>query len=272
MINYHTYTAQGSSLDHYRYYISNIDKEIKRTYIAKNCIVPAWRQYIKGKRVLEIGGGPGYFAKFIKDDCFFVNTDTSFAFLKEAKEREMILLNTQASALFLPFKNNSFDTVIISGLFVYLDDSAAERMLCEIKKILPSHGHILIHEPLEYVRWYKVYLRLLHLDCLEISVGKLYTTIARLRGLQKETQEIHTTDLRLYIRNQEAYTALFKQTDLTCIMIRPTFVNIAPPSLEKYFFRFSYLFAPFLTSLRKTVNNGLLIVLAFEKEENINTS
>lgn len=246
-----------NTAEHYNYYISNIDKEIKRTYLVKECIIPYWHKQINDKNVLELGGGPGYFSCHIKNFCNLINTDISFSFLQEAKSR-FGLKNIQANALSLPFKDYSFDTVIISGLLVYLRDYEINKIFREAKRILKDEGYILINEPSEYVRWYKTYLKLFRLDFLEPYATKVYTFIAKLRRLNNSKKNSKTS-LKLYIRNKQEYITLLRTNGFNEIKTRPLFVNIAPPSIEKYFFHFTYLIAPVLARFRKEVINGLLI-------------
>src|SRR3989338_222570 len=85
-----TPNSLGTSQEHYKYFISNIDKEHIRDYLNKNLIVPLWLPYIKDKKVLELGGGPGYFGRYIQKECSLLNTDLSFSFLKEAQQRYSI--------------------------------------------------------------------------------------------------------------------------------------------------------------------------------------
>lgn len=246
-----------NTAEHYNYYISNIDKEIKRNYMIKECIIPYWHKQIIGKEVLELGGGPGYFGCHVKDYCNLTNTDISFSFLQEAKSR-FGLKNIQANALFLPFKDYSFDTVIISGLLVYLRDYEINKIFREAKRILKDDGYILINEPSEYVRWYKTYLKLFRLDFLEPYATKVYTFIAELRRLNN-SKKIPKTSLNLYIRNKQEYITMLRTNGFSEIKSRPLFVNIAPPSIEKYFFHFTYLITPLLAKFRKETTNGLLI-------------
>lgn len=255
-------SLQNNSSDHYRYYISDDEKEIKRNYLIQNCIVPSWESFIRNKLVLELGGGPGYFARYFKDLCTLINTDLSFPFLQEARDTYH-LKNVQATALQLPFKNSSFDTIIISGLFVYLPEAQVTPVLKEIKRILKNKGFVLINEPSEYVRWFKTYLRLCFLDRLEPIVTKAYFAIARIRGFTNAEQK--TTDLSLHLRTKEALTTLLQQEGFTIITARSFFINLAPPSLEKYFFSVTYYLAPFFTRLRNNIRNGLLITARYIK-------
>ena len=245
------------SQDHYRYYISDIDKELKRNFLMKKCVVPYWKNCLKNRLVLEIGGGPGYFAKNVKNICNLVNVDNSFSFLQEARTQAGISMNVNADAILLPFRSETFDAVVVSGLFVYLDDAAVEKMLKEITIVLKPSGWLLFNEPLEYVRWYKTYLRLFRLDFLEPFVNNAYAAFARFRGLSDGSK--FKTDLSIRIRDKNCYAKILKKQGFCFIKIRPFFVNIAPPSIEKYFLFFSYFLAPVLTFIRKSVNNGLLV-------------
>lgn len=250
--------AIGTSQEHYKYYISNIDKEIKREYLHEHCIIPYWMPFLQGKRVLELGGGPGYFSRYVQKHCTLISTDLSFAFLQEAKSRYAIT-SVEADICHLPFPDASFDTIIVSGVFVYLNNEKFRTVLQESKRVLKRGGVLLFHEPLEYVRWFKTYLRLFFLDSLEPFFSKLYFSLAKMRGLAETPPSSHSLKIpSLYLRTKKEYASLLLEEEFTKITFRPTFINLAPPRIEKYFFGITFFLAPFFTFLRAEVNNGLL--------------
>lgn len=254
--------VEHNSEEHKKYYLSEIDKEIKRNYLAEKCIIAAWEKDIINKTVLELGGGPGYFGRYIKPLCKLINTDISFSFLKEAKQKYEIPC-IASTALNLPFKDLTFDTIIISGVSVYFEKKEMNKILTESARVLKNNGTLLLNEPLEYVRWFKLYLRLLHLNILEQYFVKLYNWLAKARGLDQNTETQNMP--KLIIRNAEEYAEILNANRFSDIIIRPSFVNLAPQKIEKYFFYLSYALAPFLTKLNKNVNNGLLIKTKISK-------
>lgn len=187
-----------------------------------------------------------------------INIDLSFPFLEYAKKHHSIQ-GVQADISQLPFKAQRFDTVVSYGVVVYVDNHSFDNLLHECCRVLKPDGVVLLHEAVEYVRWYKTYLRLLHLRSFEPAVSRLYEMLAKLRGYQlpATTSDPHS-QLALYLRDQIAYEKALRKAGFTSIAIRPTFVNIAPPSFEKYFYSLTYHIAP-LFKKKPSVYNGLLV-------------
>lgn len=258
-------TSLGTSDEHYKYFISNIDKEHTRDSLNRNLIVPLWLAYIKEKKVLELGGGPGYFGRYIQKECSLLNIDLSFSFVKEARQRYFIQ-GVQADITLLPFASHSFDTIVVTGVFVYLTPEKFSSVLKECRRVLKPGGYLLFHEPFAYVRWFKTILRLLFLDFLEPTITTLYSKFAQVRGYPlQESEEALLKRPTLFLRSQEEYVSLFQKENLSPILLRPTFVTLMPPRIEKYFLTLGIFLCPFLAKIRRDVANGIVGIVKLEK-------
>lgn len=100
----------------------------------------------RGKRVLEIGCGTGFFSEiFIKSDVELIAIDISPDLLEKAKERcgtraDFRLCDIET----LPFQDHFFDAVVGIRVVHHLDIEAAFR---EIRRILKPGGRIAFCEP-----------------------------------------------------------------------------------------------------------------------------
>ena len=81
--------------------------------------------------ILDLGSGTGLLQKFLKIPI--IGVDISFASLKKSHET-----NVQGDAEILPFKDNSFNTVLSFTTAQNLD--SVENMLGEIARVLKPNG------------------------------------------------------------------------------------------------------------------------------------
>jgi len=89
-------------------------------------------------RTLDLGCGTGLLADFLKVPLF--GCDISFEMLRKAKKRGMLVV--QADLDYLPFKSNSFQTVLS---FTSLQNlPAVDLVLKEIKRISTSKSVIVL--------------------------------------------------------------------------------------------------------------------------------
>ena len=96
---------------------------------------------IKGKDVLEIATGPGLLAKHVAYAAgSMIATDFSDGMIREAKKGEYPdnLKFEVADAMALPYKENSFDVVIIANALHIVPDP--EKVLSEIDRVLKDKG------------------------------------------------------------------------------------------------------------------------------------
>ena len=96
---------------------------------------------IKDKEVLEIATGPGLLAKHVADSAkMMIATDYSTGMIQQAKKGSYPsnLSFACADATNLPYKDNSFDVVIIANALHVMPDP--EKALLEIDRVLREGG------------------------------------------------------------------------------------------------------------------------------------
>ena len=101
-------------------------------------------------RVLDFGCGSGVIAQALKESGFeVVGCDLSLKMLEEARrcsdKNSFWVASGCLKTGFLPFRDASFDGVMASGVFEYLDEP--QRYLEEFCRILNSGGHLFITVP-----------------------------------------------------------------------------------------------------------------------------
>ena len=94
---------------------------------------------IKGKTVLDVGSGNGYFAQHFEKDCQLTALDLSDNQLQynPASNKQV------GSAYEIPFADNSFDIVFCSNLLHHLDKP--EDAVKEMARV--ARKHVIINEP-----------------------------------------------------------------------------------------------------------------------------
>lgn len=127
------------------------------TYIVKTLsFLKTWAHISPEETVLDIGCGTGEFERLLLADNpqqRMIGVDISEEMLLLARQKCHAYPNVTfqtASALALPFTNNSFDIVVSASTFHYFDDPVAA--LEEIKRVLKPNGKIIILD------WCKDYL------------------------------------------------------------------------------------------------------------------
>lgn len=99
----------------------------------------------KIKFILDYGCGGGEFSN-VFEDSYYVGVDTNFNFLDSAKKKHnknFILISKK-----LPFKDNSFDVVILVSILHHIGKEKIIELLNSISNLLSSSGILLISEPL----------------------------------------------------------------------------------------------------------------------------
>ena len=101
--------------------------------------------YVKGT-VLEVGCGRGYGPQVYKDrGDYFVGVDLSMNFLSEARDLLRDNQFVQSNGDVLPFKHNSFDTIISLEVIEHIEDDSG--FLFGLTKLLKSNGILAISTP-----------------------------------------------------------------------------------------------------------------------------
>jgi len=88
--------------------------------------------------ILDIGCGDGLFSKFLFDERTDIGVDITFRFIKLAQKRGSFRMGCQSDATFLPFKNDSFNSVISNCVVEHI--VGIDRLFNEIKRILKPGG------------------------------------------------------------------------------------------------------------------------------------
>src|SRR3989344_6158839 len=98
------------------------------------------KKILNNFKCLDIGCSAGLITKFIsKNFNQTTGIDTDFNTIKLAKKLSNKNLNfVNASALNMPFKNNSFDLVICNHIYEHVPD--AQKMFNEIYRVLKKDG------------------------------------------------------------------------------------------------------------------------------------
>lgn len=112
---------------------------------------------IAGKKILDVGCGSGIFMlDFIKKGAQVTGIDYSQKMidmasdlLKQYKVPKTRYLLKKANATKLPFKDNSFDMVLATGLADYLTDIEDQKFLKESARVLKKNGMIIVGFPVE---------------------------------------------------------------------------------------------------------------------------
>jgi ubiquinone/menaquinone biosynthesis C-methylase UbiE len=97
-------------------------------------------------RVLEIGAGTGFNFPYYADGTTVVATEPNPEMLRRAepRAREHGIDLRAAPAERLPFPDDSFDTVVATGVFCSVDDPA--RALSEVHRVLRPGGELRFNE------------------------------------------------------------------------------------------------------------------------------
>jgi 2-polyprenyl-3-methyl-5-hydroxy-6-metoxy-1,4-benzoquinol methylase len=153
------------------------------------------KQFIFGKKILDIGCGTGVYLDFLKSlgmDAWGV--DFVKEFIEKGKKKNSNLVYGKAEEL--PFKNNEFDTVLMFDILEHGDD---EKLLKEAKRV--SKNRIIVIVPT-------------HVDKRLLSSGVIYK------------HYIDKSHLREY--SQAELAALAKRAGLKIIdmrLVQPLYVE-----------------------------------------------
>jgi len=107
-------------------------KLIKNLLIKNNC-----------KSVLDIGSATGDYAIDLKKENFnVVSIDINIYSLVTARNKDSNLSVVGANIYSLPFKDGSFDALIIMNAFRYFEDPS--RSIQESNRVLRNNGHLIL--------------------------------------------------------------------------------------------------------------------------------
>ena len=189
--------------------------------------------FAKGK-LLDIGGASGLFVNYLKKDVEPFILDISHKMCQESRRNEISNI-VCADAEKLPFKSNSFDSVVSMEMIYYLENPG--KFIFEVERILKCDGVLVIsfyNSKLNFLVKLRALLRKLRVSRMFVDDGN--PTFTKLEVLY---QFIDLTSLEI-IKIESVVFFPFKIFDK---------INLA---LEKTFLKRYALFH--IVSLRKTIN------------------
>ncbi len=136
---------RGSRLNYYdkKYYeertYEDLDPYLK--YIISNHVVSRNKKDGRRPRILDVGCGIGVYLNFLKKKGFEAyGVDYSGSAVEISKQ-------IRASAMALPFKDNSFDVVIGMHLIEHLTQKEVRKFLKEVYRVLNASGKVFLLTP-----------------------------------------------------------------------------------------------------------------------------
>ena len=132
-------------------------KEIDPAFAARAEFIFSHIEKTKPKKVLDVGSGRGFYLRSLAGYKFIdslIGIETKDEYLSKAnsylKNRKAKLMKGDVYAL--PFKDNSFDCVILSEVLEHLGDE--KKALKEINRVLKRHGSLLLTVPHHDFPWH----------------------------------------------------------------------------------------------------------------------
>lgn len=152
-------------------------------------------KFAQGK-CLEVGAGTGQISKALSKKHPVIATDISPKMVSEIK-RKLEIKAITCDAEKLPFKNDSFDTIVGAEMIYYLDHP--QRFLKECYRVLKPRGKLLLSSANESTKFYDQLRTILR----KVGVGSTYfddqnrnfITDKKLTNLLQKT---HFTNIKIY--------------------------------------------------------------------------
>ena len=123
---------------------------VGNSIIVKRVIQKVYKEYSRGKKILDIGCGTGNFSLFLNSLGKVFGVDRSYEALLHCRKKGIKQI-LQADAPSLPFKNDCFDTIILLDVIEHIDDDKA--LVSETHRLLKNGGHVFIMVPAFNVLW-----------------------------------------------------------------------------------------------------------------------
>lgn len=167
---------------------------------------------IAGLRVLEIGCGPGSFAKYLAEQGAVV---TAADFSPAAVELTSELVGPDVRTLVadvqaLPFEDESFDLVVSLETLEHVPDP--DRGLAELVRVTKRGGRLVVTTPnyLSLVGLYRVYLRLRGRRFAEMGqpINQPLTLLGRVRKLRRLGCRVDAVDGCIHLLPVPRYHAV----------------------------------------------------------------
>lgn len=167
-------------------------------------------------RILDLGCGDGIGISILKDSGNFniFGLDISKMSLKVAKKKHPDVKFVLGSAMKLPFKNNSFDIVLVDSVFHHLKDYPTS--IREIYRVLVRGGKLCFIEPHESP-WRKI------LDFLTtLSISEFLPFLKNRRPAYLAEKEL----MEYWLQNEQALLSLLKKQDFKKIFLKIDLLSI----------------------------------------------
>jgi 2-polyprenyl-3-methyl-5-hydroxy-6-metoxy-1,4-benzoquinol methylase len=104
-----------------------------------------------GRGAVDIGSGPGFFSKLLKDKGWFVTAiDTDQENLKNASEYAIQTCQGDAIAVMAELQEDQFDLALALEIIEHMPLASGIRLLEGIHKVLKPGGNLLISTPNRY--------------------------------------------------------------------------------------------------------------------------
>lgn len=104
-----------------------------------------------GKKAVDIGSGPGFFAKLLKQEGWSVTAiDTDQENLKSASEYAAQIYQGDAIAVMAGLPENQFDLALALEIIEHMPLEVGKRLLEGVHRILKPGGELLISTPNRY--------------------------------------------------------------------------------------------------------------------------
>ena len=128
---------------------SLLRKMIELNFVKEKKLIKNTFNVRSGKKILDIGCGPGEFAKLFNNLDYY-GVDISEIYVNYAAKKNKGSFQVMNSTD-LKFPDNSFDYILIMAILHHLDDPAMNKTLSEAKRVLKPGGTLLIMEDAKVV-------------------------------------------------------------------------------------------------------------------------
>lgn len=148
-----------NSDSHFKWYIEarNPLRRLQRRLLTESC---------KGKRILDIGGGTGRTGNALLQSGYEVTVlDRNEAIMRFGQQSYPSPPFVRGDAYSLPFRNESFDEVILEEIIEHFEDQ--QKVIKEILRVLRLGGRVILSTPNK--RLFRVYIFFLRLVTLKFD-------------------------------------------------------------------------------------------------------
>jgi ubiquinone/menaquinone biosynthesis C-methylase UbiE len=117
-----------------------------------------YKEAREGNKILDIGTGMGRAISSLSESRkTVVGVDLDIELLREGRKINRKVNYVRASALYLPFKPESIDEVILENVIEHILEQRV--VLDEVKRVLEEGGKVIISTPNKYLYRFFMYLR-----------------------------------------------------------------------------------------------------------------